>query len=156
LVQKGEQSTKYFFNLERKNGQNKLWQKIRGLDGNLKYDIDEILDEQIHFYSNLFSTEGWDTNVAEELVTHMDKKLTCDEREDLEKDLTINEIKKIICTMKQYKSPGLDGIINEFYQLYVDTIKENLFEVLLEIFDKLEICDSQCRGILTLLHKGWG
>ena len=54
--------------------QNKLWQKIRGLDGNLKYDIDEILDEQIHFYSNLFSTEGWDTNVAEELVTHMDKK----------------------------------------------------------------------------------
>ena len=136
--------------------QNKLWQKIRGLDGNLKYDIDEILDEQIHFYSNLFSTEGWDTNVAEELVTHMDKKITCDEREDLEKDLTINEIKKIICTMKQYKSPGLDGIINEFYQLYVDTIKENLFEVLLEIFDKLEICDSQCRGILTLLHKGWG
>ena len=40
--EKGEQSTKYFFNLERKNGQNKLWQKIRGLDGNLKYDIDEI------------------------------------------------------------------------------------------------------------------
>ena len=52
---------------------------------------------------NLFSTEGWDTNVAEELVTHMDKKLTCDEREDLEKDLTINEIKKIIFSMKQYK-----------------------------------------------------
>ena len=25
--EKGEQSTKYFFNLERKNGQNKLWQK---------------------------------------------------------------------------------------------------------------------------------
>ena len=82
----------------------------------------------------------------------MDKKLTCDESEDLEKDLTINEIKKIICSMKQYKSPGLDGIINEFYQIYWDTIKEDLFEVLLEIFDKFEICDSQCRGMLTLLH----
>jgi hypothetical protein len=52
----------------------------------------------------------------EELVTHMDRKLTCDESEDLEKDLTINEIKKIIFSMKQYKSPGLDGIINEFYR----------------------------------------
>ena len=72
--EKGEQSTKYFFNLERKNGQNKLWQKIRGLDSNLKYDIDEILDEQINVYANLFSTEGWDKNVAKELVTHMDKK----------------------------------------------------------------------------------
>ena len=41
-----------------------------------------------------------------------------------------------------------------FYQIYWDTIKEDLFEVLLEIFDKFEICDSQCRGMLTLLHKG--
>jgi hypothetical protein len=46
--------------------------KIKGLDGNLKYDIDEILDEQIHFYPNLFSTEGWDKNAAEELISHMD------------------------------------------------------------------------------------
>jgi hypothetical protein len=53
-------------------------------------DIDEILDEQINAYANLFSTEGWDKNVAEELVTHMDRKLTCDESEDLEKDSTIN------------------------------------------------------------------
>ena len=86
----------------------------------------------------------------------MDKKLTCDESEDLEKDLTINEIKKIIFSMKQYKSPGLDGIINEFYQIYWDTIKEDLFEVLLEMFDNIEICDSQSRGMLTLLHKGGG
>ena len=40
----------------------------------------------------------------------MDKKLTCDESEDLEKDLTINEIKKIIFSMKQYKSSGLNGL----------------------------------------------
>ena len=155
-TRRGNNQLNIFFNLERKNGQNKLWQKIRGLDGNLKYDIDEILDEQINFYANLFSTEGWDKNVAEELVTHMDKKLTCDESEDLVKDLTINEIKKIMFSMKQYKSPGLDGIINEFYQIYWDTIKEDLFEVLLEIFDKFEIYDSQCRGMLTLLHKGRG
>ena len=40
----------------------------------------------------------------------MNKKLTCDENEDLEKDLTINEIKKNNFSMKQYKSPGLDGL----------------------------------------------
>jgi hypothetical protein len=119
----------------------------------LKYNIDEVLDEQETFHSNLFFTEGWDKTVAEELVTHMDNKLTCDEREDLEKDLTINEIKKISFSMKQCKSPGLDGIINEFYHLYWDTIKEDLLEVLLDIFYKFEICDSQCRGMLTLLHK---
>jgi hypothetical protein len=41
-----------------------------GLDGNLKCDI----DEQINCYPNLFSTEEWDKNVAEKLVTYMDKK----------------------------------------------------------------------------------
>jgi hypothetical protein len=49
----------------------------------------------------------WDKNAAEELVTHMDRKLTCDESEDLEKDLTINEIKKIIlvdCSLFSYQS----------------------------------------------------
>ena len=55
------------------------------------------------FNVNLFSTEGWDKNVAEELVTRMDKKLACDESEYLKKDLTINEIKKIFFSMKQYK-----------------------------------------------------
>ena len=40
--------------------------------------------------------------------------------------------------MKQYKSPGLDGIINEFYQIYWDTIKEDLFEVLLDILINLK------------------
>ena len=59
----------------------------------------------------------------------MDKKLTCDESEDLEKDLTINEIKKIIFSMKQCKSPGLDGIINGFDQIYWDTIKEVIWSI---------------------------
>jgi hypothetical protein len=34
---------------------------------------------------------------------------------------------------------GLDGIINEFYRIYWDTIKEDLFEVLLEVFDKFKM-----------------
>ena len=95
--------------LERKNGQNKLWQKIRGLDGNLKYDIDEILDEQIIFTQIYFRQKGGIKMQQRNWLLIWIKKIACDENEDLEKDLTINEIKKIIFSMKQYKSPGLDG-----------------------------------------------
>jgi hypothetical protein len=49
--EKGEQSTKYFFNLERKNGQNKLWQKIRGLDGILAMSHHSLKFEK-YFFSN--------------------------------------------------------------------------------------------------------
>jgi hypothetical protein len=36
-------------NNEKRNGQNKLWQRITGSDGQFKYDIDSILDEQINY-----------------------------------------------------------------------------------------------------------
>ena len=34
-IEEDERSTSYFFNLEKRNGQNKLWQIIKGSDGNL-------------------------------------------------------------------------------------------------------------------------
>ena len=52
----------YFFNLEKRNGQNNLCQKIKGSDGQFKYDIDSILDDQIKLYIKLFTSDGWDKN----------------------------------------------------------------------------------------------
>ena len=36
----------------------------------------------------------------------------------LEKDVTLEEIYKIIKQLKQNKSPGDDGILAEFYQIF--------------------------------------
>jgi hypothetical protein len=44
-----ERSTSYVFHLEKTNGQNKLWQIIKGSDLQFKYDINSILDDQIKF-----------------------------------------------------------------------------------------------------------
>ena len=59
-TEEGEKSTRYFFNLEKKRGQNKLWNRIKTTDGRYKYDIDSIKDEQVKFYSELFKSEGWE------------------------------------------------------------------------------------------------
>ena len=39
-----------------------MWNRIKNTKGKYKYDIDSIIDEQIQFYSKLFTTEGWDDN----------------------------------------------------------------------------------------------
>ncbi|VDI01294.1 Hypothetical predicted protein, partial [Mytilus galloprovincialis] len=67
----GEKSTKYFFNLEKKNGQNKLWQRVKTENGEYKCDIDSILNEQVKFYTKLFATEGWDKTAGEQLCQFM-------------------------------------------------------------------------------------
>ena len=43
-------STRYFFELEKKEGENKMWNRIKNTEGKYKYDIDSIIDEQITFY----------------------------------------------------------------------------------------------------------
>ena len=46
------------------------------------------------------------------------------EKNELEEDLTIEEVKKIVLSMKPFKSPGGDGIISEFYQLYWELLRK--------------------------------
>jgi len=67
--EQGEKSTRYFVNLEKRNGQNKLWQINKGSDGQFEYDIDSLLDEQIKLYSKLFTSEGWDKNSGDDLLS---------------------------------------------------------------------------------------
>jgi hypothetical protein len=54
-AEEGERSTRYFFELEKKQGENKMWNRIKNTEGKYKYDIDSIIDEQIAFYSKLFT-----------------------------------------------------------------------------------------------------
>ena len=95
-----------FFSLEKRNGQNKLWQRIKGSDGQFKYDIDSIFDDQIKLYSKLFSLEGWDKNSDDDLSSLVQQKLTDVEKNELEEDLTIEEVKKTVMSMKSFKPPG--------------------------------------------------
>jgi hypothetical protein len=73
-----------------------MWNRIKNIEGKNKYDIDSIIDEQIKFYSKLFTTEGWDENSANKLTQHIESKLNGDEKETLELDVSIEEIKNVL------------------------------------------------------------
>ena len=51
------------------------------------------------------------------------------EKETLDEYISLDEISKVIKILKPNKSPGEDGIILEFYQLYWQDIKNEFFEV---------------------------
>jgi len=57
-TEEGEKSTRYFFDPEKKRGQDKLWNRIKTSEGHYKYDIDSIINKQEKFYSKLFTSEG--------------------------------------------------------------------------------------------------
>jgi hypothetical protein len=83
-------------------------------------------------------------------------KETLDNREktDLQKVLNEIEIQNYVMALKPHKSPGDDGIIGWFYQLYWDVIKNEFIQLLNEIFTENTLSESQYRGIISLLYKG--
>ena len=124
--EEGEKSSRYFFQLEKLNGQDKLWNRIKCEDGTIKSDIDSILDEQVKFYEKLFKTEGWDEEKGDWLLQFITNTLDESDSQSLDKDIECHEIIKAVKSSKANKSPGEDGIIAEFYQLYWDVIKTDL------------------------------
>jgi hypothetical protein len=67
--EKGEKSTNYFFNLEKKKGKEKLWNRVQTNDGKYKEDIVSFR-EQVKNFEKLFTSEGWDSN----LLNNLEKK----------------------------------------------------------------------------------
>ena len=77
------------------------------------------------------------------------------EKETLDEDINLDEISKVIKILKPNKSPGEDGIISEFYQLFWQDIKNEFFEVIEKKFKfEYTLSASQYMGVLTLLHMG--
>jgi hypothetical protein len=95
------------------------------LDNNEK----ETLDEDINLYivrpkaSELFYNHNSVRSMVSsffihELTRHIVNKLDNNEKETLDEDINLDEISKVIKILKPNKSPGEDGIISEFYQLF--------------------------------------
>ena len=61
-------------------------------------------------------------------------RLNQEETEIIRKPITSTEIKTVIKTLSENKSPGPDGITGEFYQ----TFREELMPILLKLIQKIE------------------
>lgn len=68
-------------------------------------------------------------------------------------EITLDEISKAITILKPDKSPGEDGIVNEFYKIYWYLIEDDFVAVIKEIFNNNLLCESQYRGMITLMFS---
>jgi hypothetical protein len=86
-------------------------------------------------------------------------KLDNNEKETLDEDISLEEISNVIKILKPNKSPGEDGIISEFYQLYWQDIKmlanlsnfqQEIYQVLLSLL-YLRKSDCMCNFISRIV-----
>ena len=150
--EEGERSTKFFHNLEKRNGKNKLWDKILDKDGNTLCGLENIQKTQVEFYKELYHTQNLQNDDGY-FLEHVNASLSESSKAHLDSIITKEEILKALKKMSNNKSPGEDGIPVEFYKLNWNMISDDLLEVYRTGLDDKQLSYTQYLAIIILLYK---
>jgi hypothetical protein len=154
--QEGEQCTKYFMNLEKRNINKKVITNLVKSDGKNVTNDDDIMQMQVDFYQNLYNSDN--STVKDEFDTFLNdiniQSLSDDSKSHCEGLLNNQECMKALKSMSLNKSPGCDGITAEFYKHHWKLIGHLIIDSFNEAYEIGELASSHRRGVITLLHKG--
>ena len=81
-------------------------------------------------------------------------ELSEDEQQELENNLTKEELLNALKSFNENKTPGEDGFTKEFFEMFFDLMGNHLLDSYNEAFDKGKMSISQRRGIISLRPKG--
>ena len=147
-----EKPSRYFLHKEKKRGEKKLIDKLETNEGKFVCDRSGILKHVKSFYQQLFQKE----NIDQSLVDYFFKdvvSLTKEQADLCEGQLTKEECYKAIIQMKNEKSPGVDGLPKEFYQINWDIIGDGFVKMANGCFKRGTLSETQKLGIITLICK---
>ncbi len=116
----------------------------------------EIMKETHSFYKHLYATSFTEDRGPEidNFIQGLDlKKLTEEQKEDIDEPVTKEECYESLKSMDQNKSPGQDGLPAEFYRVFWVDISDLLMKVYNNAFALGRLPISQRTGIISLLPK---
>ena len=151
----GEKPSKFFLNLENKNFVSKHIRDLKNENKTFKNPA-EILEEMRKFYGRLYQKED-NIDISESSLRNIENnlpKLNKMDKENLEKDISLDKLGYIVKKSKNNKSPGPDGFTNEFYKIFWPNLKIILLKLLNSYRKKKLINPSQLNGTITCIPKG--
>ena len=146
-----ERMNKHFFAMEKRNYVNKTMFSVIKDDGTICTEQKEILREQELFYQCLYKS---DVNVSFQIDSISGNKLTNMQKTMLEQEIEMDEIHKVIMSMKLDKVPGCDGFGIGFYRTFYDELKPYLWGMYREVLETGKFGLTSRKGIISLIPKG--
>ena len=152
-VEQGEKPTKFFLDLEKRNYETKCINSLKLSDGSTVYNTKDILNEQLRFYTELYTTNGYDDIYENEFFDLNAPSLTEVETMTLDRVITEADLLEAIKSSPKNKSPGSDGLPIEFYCTFWDSLKNYMLKFVHHSFVTGNLPLTCRQGIITLLPK---
>ncbi|KAK3520731.1 hypothetical protein QTP70_031448, partial [Hemibagrus guttatus] len=141
--------SKYFFGLEKKNGQSRLIHTLHTGNGQYITHTDEIRRYATDFYQDLYRSEHRDSKELLDIFYQGLPKVSSEDNAELEGPLVLEELQVALNTMPGGKAPGIDGLPVEFWK----ELGEDVLEALKESCRERCLPLSSRRAVITLLPK---
>ena len=129
---------------------------IKLKDGECITDQKKILTRVRKFYLDLFSQKQGSQDIQHnEFLKNLNtKKLTKQESDTLEGNLTMEEIGQALKQMQNNKCPGIDGFPSEFFKVFWSELKAIMLRSLNYAYKKGEFSPSLRTCIISCIPKG--
>ena len=132
-----------------------IYQLAENKDGHIYTDIENIIRIATNFYKNLYTSEKVNEKVQHNLLRNIKTKLSKEQKSNLDKPITTEEVFDAIKKLPTGKSPGLDGFPVEFYKEYWGKIGDLFMAYLREVKEK-GFPATRNVSILKLIYKKTG
>ena len=123
----------FSLDLKKVTKQRKKIQKLTTNDGRTLTDSRDILQEEVSYY--------------------LTNTLSQTDSETCENEISLDDCKSALFSMKLNQSPGSDGLSVEFYQAFWDNLKVYFYNSLKETYQNGYMSETQRKGILSLIFK---
>ena len=105
---------------------------------------------QADFYEKLYTDNP---KVKYSMSIKSKEPISMENKNTMDKPVTLAELQVAVRHFAPNKTPGVDGILAEFYRIYFDQIGQLLHDALMYGYEQNKLHISARRGVLTLIPK---
>jgi hypothetical protein len=147
----GDRNSKYFHSVasERKK-MNKI-KRLRKEDGSVVEEEEAMKEVVTNYFVNLFSSHAG-TRI-EELMGHIDPRVTQQMNELLCKEFTVKEVEEALHNIGDLKAPGPDGMPSIFYKKFWSLVGEKVTQEVLNVLNGGPMPENWNETCVVLIPK---
>ena len=141
--------------LEKTRQTKKAINELYDKNGKSTTDQNEIMEIEVDYYKKLYKSTNPDNDKLKKYIenTKVHNKLSNNESEKCEGEITIEECTNAIFKMKLNKAPGLNGLSVKFYRKFWNSLRKLVTKVFILNYERGHLSNSQKIGTISLIFK---